>query len=216
MHSLLAVPTCLRRWPFFAPEATHTLLPLNIHHDISPADTNNNKPRIDSASTSTTCSRLIRATSHPGLALTPSKLSDGVIFADSQQLYHGSLRETDHRDPFTTYLLGLVIILIVVTSASISQTPVYWPPALHSTVAIVRTAAQLIMGKLMHLVALAMPAASGVIQRQTQPNPSLAVPAAVPSDASPNIDLSFPGFAFELASVVEYAQGMFVYPLEPS
>jgi hypothetical protein len=61
--------------------------------------------------------------------------------------------------------------------------------------------------KLLGLLGLTALEPAAALKRQSN-GPSLTVPSTTPQDASAGISPDFPGFAFEEASFVRYAQGV--------
>ena len=102
-------------------------------------------------------------------------------------------------------LLVLVLVLLVSLSVFRFDSSPFRKPLLHLHSK--HHAHDLVMNKLLRFVALVAHSSAAAIGRQATVTPSIVVPSAAPTDASPVVDRSFPGFAFEIASVVQYATG---------
>lgn len=146
--------------------------------------------------------------SFPGLQWCINSYDDGVIFTFGEK--HTPMNLYISRQPrlYRLLLFSSVLICIII---------LYWQKNWQSEeeqvtrrISPIPNFYQLPMAGILRLLALASPALSAVIgSRADASNPAISVPASPPTNASPNVDPSFPGFAFELASVVEYAQGQF-------
>lgn len=140
---------------------------------------------------------------------------NGVIVRTSRQDAHSQHVKRACRRAARRSLLA-ILLLILAASFYAALLPAR---SLGSVTTLIRASQQVvpyIMDKLLQLVTLASPAIAAVIGRQATETPAIAASASCPTDASPIIDPSFPGYAFELASVVEYATGQCRSPFNSS
>ena len=132
--------------------------------------------------------------------------ADGVIFTDLKKSYSTKSYRIPHPQLLKHFILLPPLFLLVLYSCQALSAHIGCSQSPHTRPS---NPSQFCMDLLLQLLALASSALAAAIGPRTPASAgcTVAIPATCPADASPNIDPSFPGYAIELASVVEYATG---------
>lgn len=134
--------------------------------------------------------------------------SYGVILANLNKF---SLVKVYKFCPYYLIRLLLVFSILICAFVSSHQSLVEWTKELCRQTPRAQAVIESLMANLLYLFTLATPAVAAFIGQRAPladtTTPTISVPSSLPTDASRNIDPSFPGYAFEIASLVEYATG---------